>query len=833
MDDHTAGGGADPGAASMSTTQEPDMGHFARNDHELLVVKLLSLCIGAVSLAATIVTSYLFLRMRRSFRHDLVVLLLSGDFIKGICFVAYPITALASAGGPGAPIPADSAFCQLNGFLLTVGTEASDVAVLLIALHTVLYIVRPLPRRRGGGRGLYPFRRWAVATWILYPLVNASVAFAGGGGPPYEDTGEFCYLTVRERWYRSYLAWIPRYVIFSLIVVLYLGLFFFVRFSQWRYDRERDQAWQQDVTAPGSVPPTPPIERHGLIPEDETPRTLSRGATIDDDPPWVKSRQDSGVPLIKQTLVPTSAEQSADVKSPRASISSTEPEPHRHAEGRRVSFTRPIAERDTDSGTPRSPSGGATDLGKSRDRSPFRRVEWNWGGPSVAGSSGGGASVARPSFPSRNDRPSEPLSLNTGEPLSPLATETSAFIGPMPLPPSRPRTPLDGPGPSPRASVDQQAGQQRQGLRGQIEAQNRPSVPITAPPLPRLAATSSHKDLIAVLRAGPPRQQIDMLRSYSVASTNTAGERRPSTASVTVESRNTTVSTTRTSLFHSDLGVVPSRRRDQAPGAVCRDGSETTATRPATDDRAAGVTATRRMGQSRVRKRLRLLCVYPLLYVAMWLVPFVSHVLCYDGESEPHDASEPLWVLGLSVASLAAQGAINAALFSWRERPWRHRDPRDLWSRLCGRAATDWDRARCRCASWVRWVSATCCCGCRGRSKGPKGLERGFGKGVVAGGAAADLSGIPTRAGPAGSGRTRPEMVDDGRLARRRRQEEMRQEVERAAERARQRGPRYWWDVEADPNNLTSDDDFLDDQPGAGSRELSVRETSEAGPPEA
>ena len=526
-------------------------------------------------------------------------------------------------GGPSVPIPADSVFCQLNGFMLAVGTEASDVAVLLIALHTVLYIVRPLPRRRGGGRGLYPFRRWAVAAWVFYPLVNASLAFVGGGGggPAYEDTGDFCYLTVRETWYRLYLAWVPRYVIFGLIVVLYLGLFFFVRLSQWRYDRERDQAWQQDAAAAGFVPPTPPIERHGLIPDDDTPRTLSRGPTIDDDAPWAKSRQDSGVPLIKQAPTRASAEQNADVKSPRASMSSIELELQRHGEDRRVSFPRPNLERDTDNGTPGIPSGGIANLGKrtGRDRSPSWRVDWNWGGMSEAGSSSGGgaAAAARPSSPS------EPLSTNAGDGVpSPLATGSSAFIDLVPPPPpSRPRTPPDGPGPSPRTSVDQQLTQQQQRPWRYVEAQNRPSVPITAPPLPRLAATSSHKDLIAVLRAGPPRRQTEILRSFSVASTNTAGERRPSTASATA-------STTRTSRFRSLFGLFPGRRRDQASGMASRDGSETTAIKPAaarssattTDDGAAGVTATRRMGQSRVRKRLRLLFVYPLLYVVMWQI---------------------------------------------------------------------------------------------------------------------------------------------------------------------------------------------------------------------
>jgi hypothetical protein len=48
------------------------MGHAARNPQDLLVVKLLSLCVGAISLVATVTASYFFLRMRRSFRHEFV-----------------------------------------------------------------------------------------------------------------------------------------------------------------------------------------------------------------------------------------------------------------------------------------------------------------------------------------------------------------------------------------------------------------------------------------------------------------------------------------------------------------------------------------------------------------------------------------------------------------------------------------------------------------------------------------------------------------------------------------------------------------------------------------
>lgn len=74
MDDHTARDAVDAGAVSIPTAQQPGMGHFIRDGRALLVVKLLSLCIGAVSLVATIVTSYFFLRMRRSFRHECVFL---------------------------------------------------------------------------------------------------------------------------------------------------------------------------------------------------------------------------------------------------------------------------------------------------------------------------------------------------------------------------------------------------------------------------------------------------------------------------------------------------------------------------------------------------------------------------------------------------------------------------------------------------------------------------------------------------------------------------------------------------------------------------------------
>lgn len=146
----------------------------------------------------------------------------------------------------------------------------------------------------------------------------------------------------------------------------------------------------------------------------------------------------------------------------------------------------------------------------------------------------------------------------------------------------------------------------------------------------------------------------------------------------------------------------------------------------------------------KVRRQLRSLFVYPLVYIIIWVFPFVSHVLGFDDAVRMGD---PMWLLVLGIISLSIQGTVDCALFAAREKPWRHAAP---------------------------------------------GVGMGFWDGL---GHKLTL----TRDGAQASGRTREEMMVDGRLARERRGEEV--VVERtlkssAIPGAEKKPTRHWWDVE-------------------------------------
>jgi len=152
-----------------------------------------------------------------------------------------------------------------------------------------------------------------------------------------------------------------------------------------------------------------------------------------------------------------------------------------------------------------------------------------------------------------------------------------------------------------------------------------------------------------------------------------------------------------------------------------------------TDADVSGMAKTR----EKIRHQLRLLFIYPLVYMVVWLVPFISHILTWEDD----DDLVPFGVLVLSLMSLCIQGAVNALLFSIREKPWRHVNK----TKLTGSGTSSWK----------------------------------FGA-------------APRRRQPT-VGRTREEMLVDGRIARRR------LDVEIAERRLKmplgKRKSRQWWDV--------------------------------------
>ncbi|KAJ4383116.1 G protein-coupled receptor gpr1 [Neurospora sp. IMI 360204] len=136
----------------------------------------------------------------------------------------------------------------------------------------------------------------------------------------------------------------------------------------------------------------------------------------------------------------------------------------------------------------------------------------------------------------------------------------------------------------------------------------------------------------------------------------------------------------------------------------------------------SGVTRNR----ERARRQLYALFAYPLVYMVVWVFPFLSQVVFYDDKIYPHD---PQWLVFVSMVSLGIQGAVDCTLFTMREQPWKYAQG-DFWTAL---------RARMRFSGSGLWGDV------------------GFG------------------------GRTREEMFHDSQLARRRREQEIADERARRA----------------------------------------------------
>ncbi|RYP91935.1 hypothetical protein DL770_001909 [Monosporascus sp. CRB-9-2] len=99
-----------------------------------------------------------------------------------------------------------------------------------------------------------------------------------------------------------------------------------------------------------------------------------------------------------------------------------------------------------------------------------------------------------------------------------------------------------------------------------------------------------------------------------------------------------------------------------------------------------------RRSREHTQRQLRLLFVYPAIYVLTWVAPLVSHVLgliqrrssgggggsgflATDPEppsSSPYDYDEPFGLQVASIASLCVGAAVDCCFFSAWEKPWRH-----------------------------------------------------------------------------------------------------------------------------------------------------------------
>ncbi|KAK8091185.1 g protein-coupled receptor protein [Apiospora phragmitis] len=248
--------------------KNPDGLPVSFTPHTLYILESVSLSLSTISVFAALVAFYWFVRMRRSFRQDLIMLLIQSDMMKAFWLMLCPIVYFIQ----GTPVDTSDTLCQVSAFFLTSAIEASDIAVLMVAIHSALFILRP--QRSGGENGLYPYRRYAYAAWFVIPLILAAIVPITG--QRYVNTGPHCYLPVSPLWYRMALSWIPRYIIFAVIICTYSGLYLFLGFRFYRLQLAQRRA--STNTAPSTFrnhvrcmsrarepPPTPKLASHGLL----------------------------------------------------------------------------------------------------------------------------------------------------------------------------------------------------------------------------------------------------------------------------------------------------------------------------------------------------------------------------------------------------------------------------------------------------------------------------------------------------------------------------------------------------------------------------------------
>jgi hypothetical protein len=153
--------------------------------------------------------------------------------------------------------------------------------------------------------------------------------------------------------------------------------------------------------------------------------------------------------------------------------------------------------------------------------------------------------------------------------------------------------------------------------------------------------------------------------------------------------------------------------------------------------------------RAKICKQLHFMFIYPVAYIAMWIVPLVAHCFQYSDQY----ANEPPYALNaVMTIILTSQCTVDCLLFSIKEKPWRHLR----------------ENRKTICRGWAYLKDLTL-----GRRRSSQSY---------------------TRRGP---GKSAAAMAADARLAYRRRDDE---NAARASEtdkqERRRRGERSWWDDE-------------------------------------
>ncbi len=95
----------------------------AREKH---IQQILAVTFASMSILSALLTMYWFVRLKRVYRHQLILLLVASGLFKAIWFFIPPMLVLIRHR------PMSPPFCQGIGFLLAVGIEASGLSPLTL-----------------------------------------------------------------------------------------------------------------------------------------------------------------------------------------------------------------------------------------------------------------------------------------------------------------------------------------------------------------------------------------------------------------------------------------------------------------------------------------------------------------------------------------------------------------------------------------------------------------------------------------------------------------------------------------------------------------------------
>ena len=109
--------------------------------------------------------------------------------------------------------------------------------------------------------------------------------------------------------------------------------------------------------------------------------------------------------------------------------------------------------------------------------------------------------------------------------------------------------------------------------------------------------------------------------------------------------------------FHSQPGLAPIEEHKRNSSSFGSAGPR---------NAAASIVRNRRRA---IQRQLRLLFIYPVTYIIIWIIPFVYHCFNYSD----HFAQHPIYPVSfLNTFCQCFLGFSDVCVFCWREKPWRH-----------------------------------------------------------------------------------------------------------------------------------------------------------------